>query len=47
MISETQPMTDNLGRAIFDLTSSNPGNYTIIAEASGVTLPQQVSISFQ
>lgn len=46
VVEETQPFTDNLGRAIFDVTSSNPGNYTIIAEVSGVTLLQQVSISF-
>ncbi len=46
-IGQTQPVTDVFGRAIFDLTSTNPGDYTISAEALGVSLPQTVSVSFQ
>lgn len=46
IIAATQPATDNFGRAIFDVTSSTPGNYTISAEVSGSSLPQQVSLSF-
>ncbi len=45
-IAETQPVTDSLGRAIFDLTANSPGNYTISAEVSNAPLPQTVSISF-
>ena len=46
-IRETQPVTDEFGRATFDLTSSTPGDYTITAGISGLTLPQTVSISFR
>lgn len=46
-VVETQPLTDAFGRAYFDLTSSNAGDYTVSASTSGLTLPQTVSISFQ
>lgn len=45
-IAQTQPVTDNFGRAIFDATSKNPGNYSLSAEAQGLTLPVQVAVSF-
>ena len=41
------PITDTFGRAYFDVTSTNAGSYTILAEAGGVTLPQKVGISFR
>ena len=46
-INPIQPVTDTFGRAIFDLTSSAPGNYTISAGVSNTTLPQTVSILFR
>ena len=46
IVSATQPVTDSLGRAIYDLTSTTAGSYTVTAEASGVSLPQTVSIAF-
>ncbi len=46
-VANTQPTSDNMGRAIFDLTSSTPGSYTVSAEVEGVLLPQTVSISFR
>lgn len=46
-ITQTQPLTDTFGRAIFDLTSSAPGNYTISAELKELTLPATVSVSFR
>lgn len=46
-ISPVQPATDTFGRAIFDLTSNAPGNYTISAGVSNTTLPQTVSIVFR
>ncbi len=46
-IGQTQPVTDTFGRAIFDLTSSTRGDYTISAEVANVSLPQTVSILFQ
>lgn len=46
-IAQTEPITDSFGRAIFDLTSSNPGNYTVIAEVTGASLEHRASISFR
>lgn len=46
-IISVQEVTDNFGRAIFDLTGSIPGNYTISAEVGGASLPQTVQASFQ
>lgn len=46
-INPVQPVTDTFGRAIFDLTSSAPGNYTISADVSNSILPQTVSIVFR
>jgi len=45
-INKIQPLTDSFGRAIFDLTSTVSGDYKVSADISGVTLPQEVSISF-
>lgn len=47
VIVPVQQVTDQMGRAIFDLTCENPGNYTINASVSGATLPQAVQISFR
>lgn len=46
-IDEVSPTTDSFGRAIFDVTSTNSGDYTISASSGGVPLPQTVSVSFQ
>lgn len=46
-ITKVAEVTDTLGRAMFDVTGSSPGNYTISAEAQGVALSQTVSIAFR
>lgn len=46
-VSKTQAITDSIGRAIFDVSSTTAGSYTISASAAGSVLPQKVSISFQ
>lgn len=46
-ITPTQPVTDTFGRAIFDVTSSSPGDYTISAEVSSQSLPQTVAVVFR
>lgn len=46
-VAKTQALTDLFGRAIFDVSSTTAGSYTISAEVSGSILPQKVSISFQ
>lgn len=43
---QTQPVTDNFGRAIFDVSATIPGDYTISAEAKEQPLLQKVSVSF-
>ena len=45
-ITTVNELTDSVGKATFDLTSSTPGDYTINASVSNVSLLQQVSISF-
>lgn len=46
IITPVAPMTDSFGRAIFDLTSDTAGDYTIIAEVQGSSLPKRVVVSF-
>ena len=46
-IEAIQPQTDSFGRATFDLSATNPGNYSVTAEASNVILPQTVTVSFR
>lgn len=46
-IAKTQAITDAFGRAIFDVTASAPGSYTISAAVSNSSLPQTVSVVFQ
>lgn len=46
-VKQVEPKTDDYGRAIFDVISSTPGNYTLSAETAGLTLSHTVSISFQ
>ena len=46
-IAEVQPATDSLGKAIFDVTCANPGDYTVSAEVGGVSLQQRASIVFE
>jgi len=45
-ISPVQPTTDELGRAIFDISANIPGEYLIEARAGNEILPQRVKISF-
>ncbi|MBI2616694.1 Ig-like domain-containing protein [Candidatus Gottesmanbacteria bacterium] len=46
-VSQVQPVTDTFGRAFFDLTSTNPGDYTISASVEDVFLSQTVSVVFR
>lgn len=45
-IITTQSETDNLGRAIFDLSASRVGDYLIEARVDNQPLPQRVRVSF-
>lgn len=42
-----QPTTDDLGKAVFDLTSSIPGYYVIEASVDGKIIPQRVGVTFE
>lgn len=46
-VNQVKPATDDYGRAIFDVTANTPGDYTLSAETSDLTLSQTVSIAFQ
>jgi len=45
-IHPVQSTTDDLGRAVYDLSSPQVGPFTIQAVADGVLLPQKASIIF-
>ena len=45
-ISPVQPTTDELGRAIFDISSQAAGEYLIEARVGNEILPQRIKISF-
>jgi len=46
IISPVQPTTDELGRAIFDISSQVTGEYLIEARVGNEILPQRIKISF-
>lgn len=46
-ISSVQSVTDDFGRAIFDVSSSVVGDFLIEARVGNRTLPQRVRISFR
>ncbi|MGB9706987.1 MAG: Ig-like domain-containing protein [Microgenomates group bacterium] len=45
-IYPTQPLTDDLGRAFFDISATTPGEYLMEARVGNKVLPQRVKISF-
>jgi hypothetical protein len=45
-IVEVQKSTDQSGKAIFDLSSNNPGQFNLSAKTNGKTIPQQVKVVF-
>lgn len=46
-VTAVQPVTDDLGRAIFDVSASLAGEYLMEARVGGKVLPQRVRISFR
>jgi len=46
-VDSIQPTTDEVGKAIFDITSASPGLFIIEASVEGNTLPQRVNINFE
>jgi len=45
-IQDIQAVSDETGRAIFDISSLSPGKYNISASVDNKTLPQQIKILF-
>jgi hypothetical protein len=45
--TEVQPQTDNLGRSLFDISSSTAGKFELQATVEGVAIPQTVTVVFQ
>lgn len=46
-IYPVQPLTDELGRAIFDISARVPGEYLMEARVGNKVLPQRVRITFR
>lgn len=46
-ITSIQGVTDDLGRAIFDLTATKPADYLIEARVENQVLPQKVKVGFR
>jgi hypothetical protein len=45
--ADVQPTSDNLGQAVFDVTSANPGQYVLTATVEGQAFPQTITVRFQ
>lgn len=45
-VSKIQELTDETGKAIFDIGSDTPGTYYLQTSVDGQTLPQKVRITF-
>lgn len=46
-IIPVQALTDNFGRAIFDIASTSPSEYHLEAKVGNQVLPQRVKVSFR
>lgn len=45
-INAIQPVTDNYGKAIFDISAAASGDYKVMAKAGSTTLPQSIIVAF-
>lgn len=45
-IEGIQPQTDNFGKAVFDVSSSRPGEYFLEVKVEQTILPQKAHLSF-
>jgi len=46
-IDSVQAVSDNLGRALFDISSISPADYLIEANVDNQILPQRVKLNFR
>ncbi|MBL7078303.1 Ig-like domain-containing protein [Candidatus Shapirobacteria bacterium] len=45
--SPVQPITDDFGRAVFEVVSSIEGQFAVVALVSGLEFPQAVTLTFR
>jgi len=46
VITPVQLITDDSGKAVFDLSSSSPGSFLVAGRSANINLPQKVKITF-
>lgn len=46
IIKQVQPVTDDTGKAFFDISSSTVGTYILESSVEGVVMPQKVKVVF-
>ena len=46
-ISAVQPSTDDFGRAVFEVFTSAPGQFTVVASVGGLEFPQTATLTFR
>ena len=46
IVSAAQPVSDDLGRTFFDVSSSSAGEFVLQASVGSQTLPQEVKVTF-
>lgn len=42
-----QPVTDEFGRSVFEITSTVPGQFVVVASVGGLEFPQTVTLTFK
>jgi len=46
-VGEIQPMTDEFGKAVFELSSGSEGQFVVTASVGGADWPQTVTVTFK
>jgi len=46
-VGEVQPMTDEFGKAVFELSSEKEGQFVVTASVGGTDWPQTVTVTFK
>lgn len=46
-VNQVQPVTDNFGKAVFEVSSTTAGQYVATAVVDGMEIPQTVTLTFR
>jgi hypothetical protein len=46
-VNQVQPVTDNFGKAVFEVSSTSVGQYVATAVVDGMEIPQTVTLTFR